>query len=208
MTMIRNQKKRRNLCMIILFDLLIILSLILYFGIFREKSSINIHGTYLKNPLEISEFHFIDNHGKPFSKKNLAGNWTMLFFGFTHCAMICPTTMAQLNAMYQILQRNIPENQLPEIVFISVDPKRDSVEKIHSFVNAFNPHFKGIRADMAETVRLEKALHIVVTNTDTINHSMEILLMNPQAQVQAYFSFPPKAEQLAMDYQSILKMMN
>lgn len=199
-----NEKKRRNLFIIILFDLFIIVSLIIYFGIFREYTSVDITGTYIKNPIAIKEFHFTDNLGKPFSKKNLLGHWSMVFFGFTNCPMICPVTMAQLDAMYKILQQDIPENKLPDIVFISVDPERDTVNKINDFVHSINTNFKGIRADLAETRRLEKDLHIIVTNTNTINHSMEILLLNPEAKVQAYFSFPAQADKLASDYKSIL----
>lgn len=200
---IEYRNKSHKIAVFILFDVFIIGLLVIYFGIIRSHNHVKINGTYIMSPADIAEFHFIDNHGMPFSKKNLQGHWSMIFFGFTHCAMVCPTTMAELNKMYKRLQQELPENQLPQIVFISVDPDRDTVSELNKFVNLFNPHSIGVRADMAATIALEKQLHVAVS-TNPINHSMEILLLNPSARVQAYFTYPHYSEQLAVDYQLIL----
>lgn len=206
--MITSARKRisRKLLIIALIDIFIIASLILYFGVIRPHVPININGAYIKSPIEIAEFNFIDHQGKPFSKKNLEGHWSMIFFGFTNCPMICPTTMSQLDSMYKTLQRDLPQDKLPHIIFISVDPDRDTVESLNKFVNSFNENFTGIRADKVKTIELEKQLHILVTNSNTINHSMEIMLLNPKGKVQAYFPFPHQAEKLATDYKAILKL--
>src|SRR6185312_15826291 len=133
----------------ILFDLLIVILIIIFLYTFRSDNPIKISGTYIKTPIETGEFHFIDNHGLPFSKKNLKGHWSMIFFGFTHCEVVCPTMMAELNKMYKKLQHDLPENLLPLIVFISVDPERDTIKQLNKFVNSFNPHFMGVNADIA-----------------------------------------------------------
>lgn len=197
-------KKNRKLMAIILFDVLIISLLIIYFGLLRPHLDIKINGTYIKTPIDITEFNFIDNHGMPFSKKNLEGHWSMVFFGFTNCEMVCPTTMTELNKMYKSLQQDLPKNQWPHVVFISVDPDRDTVEKLNRFMNSFNSHFIGLRADMAKTRALEKQLHITVAKNNPISHSMDILLLNPAAQVQAYFPYPHQAGKIAADYKLIL----
>lgn len=198
---IKDKNRSRKIAVFILFDVFIIGLLVIYFGIIRPHINIKINGTYIKTPADIEEFHFIDNHGMPFSKKNLQGHWSMIFFGFTHCAMVCPTTMAELNKMYKKLQQELPENQLPQVVFVSVDPDRDTVSELNEFIKSFNSHFIGIRADMAATIALEKQFHVTVSTNNPINHSMEILLLNPAAQVQAYFTYPHSSEQLAVDYQ-------
>jgi protein SCO1/2 len=189
---------------ILLLDALIIIALIVYFGWLRPHTAVTINGTYLSHPTEVEEFHFVDDSKLPFSKKNLRGHWSILFFGFTSCPMICPTTMAELNKMYQKLQQELPQNQLPKIVFISVDPERDSVNKIHQFVRSFNPHFVGIRSNLTATLALEKQLHLP-TSTDPSSHSAELLLLNPDVKVQAYFAYPHRATQIAADYKLILK---
>lgn len=199
------KKKKHKFIAIICLDVVIVIALIIYFGVLNSHTTIHIHGTYIPSPLAITEFHCIDNHGMPFSKKNLQGRWSIIFFGFSSCEMICPTTLAELNKMYQRLQGDLPKEQLPQVIFISVDPERDSVQKLNKFINSFNPNFIGLRASEAQTLALAKQFHITVSQGATINHSMEILLINPDARVQAYFAYPHHAQQLVVDYKQVLK---
>lgn len=213
------KNKNSKIMLILLLDVVIISALIFYFGIIRpaqkgaEKAAIKIDGVFFSQPTEISDFNLTDNHGRAFTRENLKGHWTMMFFGFTNCAMVCPTTLDSLNKMYHQMQKEMPANQLPQIAFISVDPDRDTIEKINDYVTGFNTHFIGARAEIPETIALEKQLHIVAAkmNVDyqgenhyTINHSAEILLFNPQAKLQAYFSYPHEPEQMVKDYKLIL----
>lgn len=189
---------------------------IIYFGMIRpslQPKEIQIDGTYLSASTPINDFKLTDNHGNPFTHENLIGHWTMLFFGFTNCGMVCPTTMASLSTMYKTLQAELPDQKLPQIVFISVDPDRDSVSRVNEYVTAFNPHFMGARGEITDTVALEKQLHIVAAKIQvdgmgkdnyTINHSAEILLVNPQGKLQAYFSFPHAPDQMVKDYKLII----
>lgn len=190
--------------------------LVMYFGMLRpalKSKEIKINGTYLTTPVAIQPFSLTDNQNHLFNQDNLKGHWSMVFFGFTNCGMICPTTMAALNQMYKKLQQQLPDNQLPQVVFISVDPDRDSVARLNDYVNAFNPHFIGARTNINDTVKLEEQFHIVAQKVQvdnlgkdhyTINHSAEILLVNPEGKLQAYFSFPHEADVLAKEYKSIL----
>ncbi|HSW92729.1 MAG TPA: SCO family protein [Gammaproteobacteria bacterium] len=205
----------------IIFTLLAIIALVaaieIYFGMLQRHetaSNVKIDGIFLTSPKEINQFNLSASNGKPFTKNNLTGQWTMLFFGFTNCSMVCPTTMAALNDMYKLLEKDLPADKMPQIVMVSVDPDRDSVKRMKEYVTAFNPNFIGARADITETVALEKQLHIAAAkmqvdgagkNHYTINHSAEILLFNPKGQLQAYLSFPHQAPQMAKDYQQIIK---
>lgn len=198
------RKINHKVLFVILFDLLIIVTLVIYFGFIRQPVGVTIDGVYMDHPVEISELNFLDHNGKPFSKKNLQGHWSMLFFGYTSCPMVCPTTMVQLDAMVKLLQQDLPTKQLPQIIFISVDPDKDTSKNLKLFIAKFNPRFIGLRANIMETARLEKELHVTVTGKENINHSMDILLINPQGKVQAYFHFPHRAEALARDYRVIV----
>jgi protein SCO1/2 len=200
MPKIKFKQKKHKIMTIILFYILILACLIIYVELSRSNNSVKINGIYLHTPINITEFHFTDNHGKAFSKKNLLGHWSILFFGFTNCPMICPTTMAELNKMYEVLQQKLPAEQLPQVIFISVDPKRDTVEKLNQFVHTFNAHFIGLRSNLADTLALEKQLHLTNSASNPNNHSMDILLLNPAGQVQVYFTYPHQFEKMAADY--------
>ena len=214
-----DKKKHGKLIFFIFLFIAFISAYVIYFGII-EKQKINpeevkINGVYLANPKEIKTFHLTDNKGNMFSNNNLKEHWTLLFFGFTNCGYVCPTTLTALNKMYHILQTELTDNQLPQVVLVSVDPERDSVARMDSYVNSFNEHFKGVRADLPETEALEKDLHIAAIkmqatgkgkNHYSVNHSAEILVVNPKGEVQAYLSFPPEANQLVKDYKLIISV--
>lgn len=190
-----------------------------YYGIIKpqlaahESKDKQVDGTYLETAQDIPTFSLMDNHGNTFTRDNLKGHWTMMFFGFTSCGMICPTTMAALNSTYKSLQKELPNNQLPQVVFISVDPDRDTVKKINDYVLSFNSNFVGARTDIKRIAELEKNLHIVVTKIEvdnkgnnhyTIHHSAEILVINPQGKLQATLSYPHEPRQMVKDYKLIL----
>ena len=183
----------------------------------HHLQDVKIDGVVLPKGQVVSGFNFTDTHGSAFTKEELKGHWTMMFFGFTNCGMVCPTTMAELNQMYKTLQRELPDNKLPKIVMISVDPDRDSIERMNEYVTTFNTNFIGARAEIAETVALEKQLHIAAAKIEadgegnnhyTINHTADILLVNPNGEVQAFMSFPHKAAQMVKDYKLVLTAFN
>lgn len=212
-----------RLALTVLLGCLVIAAIALYFGVIRghkvlPEKPIKIDGIFLNSPrVDIAPFHLLDTQGQPFTRDSLKGHWSFLFFGFTNCGFVCPTTMAALKGMTTQLEKTLPENKMPRVIFISVDPDRDSIEKIKQYVTAFNPHFIGVRADIAETVALEHQLHIAAAkiqadgngkNNYTINHSAEILVFNPDGNLQAFLSYPHTAEGMAKDYQAILNATN
>jgi len=208
--------KNKKFISIILAVIVLVSAIEIYFSFLQRHevaNNVKINGVFLAQTKEINDFHLMTD-GKSFSKENLNGHWTMMFFGFTNCGMVCPTTMAALGNMYKQLEKDLPANQMPHVVMVSVDPDRDSQQKMKEYVTTFNPNFIGARADIAETVALEKQLHIAAAkmqvdgqdkNQYTINHSAEILLFNPKGQLQAYLSYPHQPEQMVKDYKLIIK---
>src|SRR3990167_3203393 len=184
----------------IFFLLLITVTIVIYFGLIHRSQPVlpvsqvsQIDGILLPQAIEIKNFHLTNNQGKAYTKDNLKNHWTMLFFGFTNCGMVCPTTMSELNKMYQILEKELPRDQLPQVVLISVDPERDSISRINEYVTAFNPHIIAVKMQVEGKEK----------NNYTINHSAEIMLMNPDAKLQAFMSYPHKADQMVKDYKLI-----
>lgn len=174
-----------------------------------DANHIDIPGIYLIKPLPVPSFTLTDNHGKSLTQNNLKGHWSFLFFGFTRCNSVCPVTMHALKEIYESLAATLPAEQRPQIIFISVDPEHDSIKTLNTYVTAFHPTFKGARTNPEETTRLEKAFHITALKSDNnINHSSDVLLINPKAEIQAYFSYPLKAKPVIQAYNTIIKRSN
>lgn len=216
------KRNHTKVVLIVLVMVTIFTTLIMYFSVIKKSAkpdiqSIKIEGVFLPAAKEISDFNLTANNNQPFTKESMKGHWTMMFFGFTNCGYVCPTTLTELNKMYKVLQKELPANQLPQIVLVSVDPERDSVSRMNDYINSFNSQFIGVRADLKETEALENQLHISAIKMQAegkgkdhymINHSAEILLFNPDAKIQAYFSFPHKSAILVNDYKLILKTLS
>lgn len=214
-----NQKGHKKTIWLVLLAMIAVAAFVFYFGIFQHLGSsqsaqnIKIDGVYLPTPTTITDFKLNATNGNTFTLANLKGRWTMMFFGFTNCGFVCPTTLAAVNKMYRTLQTELPDNKLPQVVMVSVDPDRDTVARMKKYVTSFNPHFIGARAGIKEITLLEKQLHIVAVKIETdgkgkdhytIDHSAEIILFNPNGQIQAFMSYPHKPEQMVKDYKTIL----
>ncbi len=171
------------------------------------------HGTFLDVPRKIKAFSLTGIDHLAFNHQSLQGHWTMVFFGFTNCGSICPTTMAELAKMYRLLEEK-GVHTLPQVVMISVDPERDSVEKLQQYVKAFHPDFYGARGQEADISLMTKEMGIVYTKisssdhkdpqNDNIEHTGTIMLFNPDGDLNAFFTMPHQASLLAEDYLMLL----
>ena len=172
------------------------------------------HGTWLKHPRALQSFSLKRTDGRVFNNESLHGHWTMVFFGFTNCGYLCPTAMAEIGKMYRQLQAQGIEN-LPEVVMISIDPRRDNMGKLKSYVEAFNPHFSGARGNekiISAMTREMGVAYIKVAVQEGQNpenydmqHSGAIMLINPQGKLNAFFTTPHQADSLAADYEMLIR---
>jgi protein SCO1 len=176
--------------------------------------SLNTNATVLSEPLNVPAFTLIDQQGSPFTEKELRGHWSFLFFGYTYCPDICPTTLAIL-AQTDKLLRDQKVSPHPRVIFVSVDPPRDTPQKLANYVSYFNPAFLGITGEEEQLRALSRPLGIAyqfapgTENTENylIDHSASILLINLEGQVQAIISPPHEPATIAEDYQKILAAM-
>ena len=132
-----------------------------------------------------------------------------MFFGFTNCGYVCPTTMAELAKMYRILEAKDVRN-LPHVVMVSIDPARDNHEKLSHYVTSFHPSFYGARGDDQSIKSMTREMGIVYAKisdkeaNDPLNydmqHSSALMLFNPQGELNAFFTTPHHADFLAKDY--------
>ncbi|MEM1243957.1 MAG: SCO family protein [Pseudomonadota bacterium] len=207
----RNKNLSRTLILLVLF-LAVIIGAFVYS--MSNKQTVIHKPMQLKNatvfpqPRAIAAFKLTDDLGQPFTNVNLEGHWTWMFFGFTNCPHICPTTMYELKKAYNL----IADEKLaqPQIVFISIDPERDTTSRIHQYVTGFNKNFIGATGSKTALAKLTDDLKILYLKTNQsknydIDHSGAIMLFNPQGRLTAIFSMPHDAVAMAQDYMTILK---
>lgn len=149
-------------------------------------------GILFPTPRDINKFSLVSADEQKFSQQNLLGHWTLLFFGFTHCSSICPTTLDMLQRAYNKLHTSYPTLQ---VVLISLDPERDTPTALAKYTHAFNPDFIGVSGKIQDLRKLQSQFGIYSerdTNTDQTNyqiqHTGSILLINPQGKWVGLFN--------------------
>lgn len=176
----------------------------------KKKIDVNqFHGTYLENPRAVNQFVLEGIDHQIYDNSRLKGQWTLMFFGFTNCGYLCPTTMAELAKMYRILEKN-GVKQLPQVVMISIDPDRDTLNKLKHYVQSFHTHFYGARGEESLIKQIAYEMGIAfakVVNKEThdpqnyeVEHSGAVILFNPQGELNAFFTTPHRADLLVKDY--------
>jgi protein SCO1/2 len=176
----------------------------------------------------ISAFSLTDELGQPFSNTQLLEKWSLVFFGYTSCPDVCPTTLQNLNFIYDDLTTIASNSQ---VLLVSVDPKRDTTQKLEQYIGYFNPNFKALRAEhdvlfpfsrnlglmYAITSKEEKKGEVDVVAEDEsywVDHSASLVLINPAGKIAAIFK-PEQAvgevpsidnDKLLSDYQKIVAL--
>jgi len=166
-------------------------------------------GTYLEPRRALPDFSLIDQRGQGFGLGNLRGHWSFLFFGYTNCPDVCPATLSTLAAMQKKLRSDAGAGR-PQVIFVSVDAKRDTPEQLARYVPYFDPEFVGVTApDQASIQALASQLGIFVQisprpdGTYTVDHSGEILVVDPDGKLAAILTGPFTWAALAADFQRI-----
>jgi protein SCO1 len=164
---------------------------------------------------EAYDFSLTDHHAKPFRLSDLKGKAVLLAFGFTHCPDICPTTLNSLAGIYEALPE--PDRKKLQVVFVSVDPGRDTPEQLAKYVPFFNDSFLGVTGDEEAIKKTAKEYGVfyeyaplVSNNTATsytVNHSSYVYLIDPSGRFTMLFDYDklPESQRIANDIETILK---
>jgi protein SCO1/2 len=167
-------------------------------------------GTLLTPPRRLPEFSLIDMHGLTFGSAKLRGRWSVLFFGYTNCPDFCPTTLTTLAAVQKRL-RDAKTADLPQVIFVSVDAKRDTPAQLAKYVPYFDPGFIGLTA--ADQPRIEAlaqqwGVGVIIQPTSngeyTVDHSGAIFVVNPDGQLAAILTGPFTPDALRLDLLRIM----
>jgi protein SCO1/2 len=164
----------------------------------------------LPAPTPLPEFELVDQFGDAVTPATFRGQWSLVFFGFTHCPDICPLTLQVLASARDSL-RAAGYQPLPRIVLVSVDPERDTPELMGRYVNHFGDGNLGLTGELVELTRLTSALGIYFQKQPgdaenyAVDHSAAVLLIDPRGNFHALFSGPHVAEDYVYDLPIIME---
>ncbi len=157
-------------------------------------------------PRALTDFQMETAAGEPFTRADLEGRWSLLFFGFTNCPDVCPDTLAMLaQSMDQL--RLMRREDLPQVVFVSVDPERDQSELLEDYVQWFDPEFVAVTGAEEQLQALTRQLGIVYwreqpdenTGFYNVDHSAAVLIIDPQGRLHGRFGHPLVPEDVVAD---------
>jgi protein SCO1/2 len=169
--------------------------------------------TLFPAPKPLAAFAFTDHENRVFDLSRLEGKWSFLFFGYTHCPDICPTTLATLARAHEEIVKNTVGAKDVQFVFISVDPNRDTAGKLKQYVTYFDPTFLGVTGNNAQlgnlAGQLGAAYEVAITpGTDNypVYHTAAVFLVDPRARYHAVFAPPLDAEAISKRFKVLREL--
>ena len=173
-----------------------------------------LFGVLRPEPKPLTSFKLIDQNRTPFNKERLLDKWTFLFFGYTYCPDICPSTLSVLSMVYNELDEGTGEKGETQVLFVSVDPERDTPEKLSGYMAYFNKEYiavTGEKSDIDSFAQQNGARYILEQETSPgeylVSHTSAIFLIGPQARLVATFSQPHDAATILEQYRKISSYM-
>jgi protein SCO1/2 len=167
-------------------------------------------GTILAPARPLADFSLIDNQGRGFGAANLRGHWSLMFFGYTNCPDYCPTTLTTLAVLEKQL-RAAKTVAPPQVIFVSVDAKRDTPARLNQFVPNFDPEFVGLTAASQPAIEaLAKKWGVAVNiqyaadGNYIVDHSAMIFVIDPAGNLAAVLTGPFTIDALQSDYRRIV----
>ncbi|HET9911993.1 MAG TPA: SCO family protein [Anaerolineales bacterium] len=170
----------------------------------------SFRGTTYAEPYPVApEFELTRANGNTFQLSEQRGKIVMLFFGYTSCPDVCPTTMAELN---QALRELGSQADQVQVIFVTVDPQRDTPERVQEYVNHFNPSFIGLSGSEAELAKVWGDYGVfreVVEGKSAagylVDHTARVTLIDQQGNLRVSFPFDTPVEDIVHDVELLLK---
>ena len=163
----------------------------------------DITGADFGHDLQLTDFN-----GQPRTLADFRGKVVVVFFGYTHCPDVCPTTMAELASAMKKLG---PEADKVQVLFVTADPERDTPEVLKQYVTAFDPRFLGLRGTPEQTAQAAKDFKVLIqknapsggSTNYTVDHSSGTYLYDAQGRLRVYVSYGQGAEIFAHDIAAV-----
>ena len=157
-------------------------------------------GKWLPLAKPLADFRLLDATGRPFTRQDLTGNPALVFFGFTHCPDVCPNTLLKLARIRR--EAGVPGLR---VLFVSIDPQRDTPPVVGMYVHAFDAAFEGLTGDAATIRALAANFSVAVNRVElpggdyTMDHSAVVFLLDRQARIAAIFTPPFEVQTIVAD---------
>lgn len=171
------------------------------------STEMQVNGLYIFDvPRDPGSFELVDHRGTRFDQAALTGHWTLLFFGFTHCPDICPTTMSLLARLVAELETT--EAADTRVVMVTVDPARDTPEVLAAYVPYFDAAFTGVTGEFIDVLGFARSFNAPfrkVTASDgtyQLDHSANVALINPRGHYHGFFKAPLDLAKAKVTYRS------
>jgi len=152
-------------------------------------------------------FQLTDQNGKAVTDKSLKGKPTLIFFGYTHCPDVCPTSLFEISEVLRAMGRDADK---VNAIFISVDPERDTPAAMKDYLSSFDPHLEGLSGDPAETAKVITSYRVYAKKVPTkdgdytMDHTALIYLMDRDGRFVSPFNLKRTPEEAAADLRRYL----
>ena len=154
---------------------------------------------------ELADFQLLNHRGEAVGLEHLRGTWSLIFFGFTLCPDFCPTTLGVLNRVMDNVKKK------PQVVMVSVDPERDTPERLGQYILSFNDGFVGYTGEFDQVASLATQLNIAFgkvpgsqPGTYTVDHSVSIVVVNPDGKYAGFIKAPHQAVNITQIIDSLM----
>ncbi|HET9694573.1 MAG TPA: SCO family protein [Steroidobacteraceae bacterium] len=168
------------------------------------------NATVFQPPRAIPALDLLDPDGRPFTAQSLRDHWSVVFFGFTHCPDVCPTTLTTMAQMKKQLA-DLPAPRQPRVMLFTVDPERDTPERLREYVRFFDASFGAATGTLDGVQQAAAAFAVPFAKVPlpqggyTMDHGAGVFFVAPDGTVLAYSSPPLRAESLARDFRQVVQ---
>lgn len=165
--------------------------------------------TLLSEPKALPALDLVNQDGRPLGANFFRGHWTIVFFGFTSCPDICPTTLTTLAQATRQLA-DLPPLERPRVLLVSLDPERDDPAHLSAYVRFYDPAFLGATGPLPAVAAAAAAFGVPYAKVTlpeggyTIDHGSGIFIVGPSGGIAAYSSAPHDAATIARDYRKVV----
>lgn len=181
-----------------------------FFGLRQNAPDLSeLTGFSFPEPALLRDVKLIDHNNEPLTESHFQDKWTFIYVGYTFCPDYCPMTLTTLNQTHALLTED--NDTPPATLLVSVDPERDTPEHLKEYVKFFNDDFTGATGSPDEIRKFADQVSAVYALPDDrsdpnylVDHSSTVILINPDAAVQAVFTPPQTADTLAKDFRLLV----
>ena len=188
---------------------LVLIGVVIVVTVFFPKAE-SFRGTLYDPALPAAEIELTQGNGSSFRLSEMRGNVVLLYFGYTFCPDVCPTTLSELN---RVVEGMGPDGERVQVVMVTVDPERDTLEKLHEYVAIFNPNFIGLGGSLEELEKVWNGYGVYreeeqMPNSATgylVNHTARVYLIDQDGNLRLSYSYGTPPDDIVHDLKILFK---